>query len=201
MLVMPLISLCMQMTPPYCCLEDINHVNKQAIVNQELHIIHDWIIANGLKLNTIKSKYMIFGKPNKNIPVLHLRINNANIDQFQNFIFLGLHVSFGITWNLHINEMSEKISRIICILKKPQLVELKNILLRIYNTLIVPHINYCLLAWGNKSGKILQLQKKAFRVVSCSRYISHMEPLFKFYDILQLNDIYKCKLLTLYYDT
>ena len=56
-------------TTLYCCLEDINHVNKQAIVNQELHKIHNWLIANGLKLNTNKSKYMIFGKQNKNIPV------------------------------------------------------------------------------------------------------------------------------------
>ena len=56
-------------TTLYCCLEDIDHVNKQAVVNQELHQIHNWFIANGLKLNTNKSKYMIFSKPNKNIPV------------------------------------------------------------------------------------------------------------------------------------
>ena len=40
-------------TTVYCCLKDINHVNKQAIDNQELHKIHNWLIANGLKLNTI----------------------------------------------------------------------------------------------------------------------------------------------------
>ena len=61
---------------------------------------------------------MIFSKPNKNIPVLQLRINNANIDEVQNFNFLGLQVSSDITWNLHINEISKKISRIIGILKK-----------------------------------------------------------------------------------
>ena len=72
------------------CLEDIHHVNKQAIVNQELHKIHNWLIANRLKLNTKRSKYMIFGKPNKNILVLPLRINNANIDQVQNLNFILL---------------------------------------------------------------------------------------------------------------
>ena len=47
-------------TTLYCCLEDIDQVNKQAVVNQELHKIHNWIkYANGLKLN----KYMIFNKP------------------------------------------------------------------------------------------------------------------------------------------
>ena len=129
-------------TTLYCCLEDINHVNKQAVVNQELQKINDWLIANGLKLNTNKSKYMIFSKPNKNIPVLQLRINNANIDEVQNFNFLGLQVSSDITWNLHIHEISKKISRIIGILKKLQLIVPKNVRLTIYNTLILPHINY-----------------------------------------------------------
>ena len=32
---------------------------------------------------------MIFSKPNKNIPVLQLHINNANIDEVQIFNFLG----------------------------------------------------------------------------------------------------------------
>ena len=187
-------------TTLYCCLEDIDHVNKQAVVNQELQKINNWLIANGLKLNTNKSKYMIFSKPNKNIPVLQLRINNANIDEVQNFNFLGLQVSSDITWNLHINEISKKISRIIGILKKLQLIVPKNVLLTIYNTLILPHINYCLLVWGSKSGKILQLQKKAIRAVSCAGYISHTEPLFKFYDILKVNDIYRYKLLNLYYN-
>ena len=94
----------------------------------------------------------------------------------------------------------QKISRIIGILKKLQLVVSKIVLLTIYNTLILPNINYCLLVWGSKSGKILQLQKKAIRAVSCAGYISHTEPLFKVYDILKVNDIYKYKLLTLHYN-
>ena len=95
--------------------------------------INNWLIANGLKLNTNKSKYMIFSKPNKNIPVLQLCINNVTMDELQNFNFLGLQVSSDIAWNLHIN-------------------------------------------------------------------ISHTEPLFKFYDILKVNDIYRYKLLNLYYN-
>ena len=69
-----------------------------------------------------------------------------------------------------------------------------------YNALILLHINYGLLVWGNQSGKILQLQKKAIRAVSSAGYISHTEPLFKFYDILKVNNIHKYKLLTLYYN-
>ena len=75
-------------TTLYCCLEDINHVNIQAILNQELDQIHNWLIANELKLNTNKSKHMAFGKPNKNIPIIELHIHTANIDKAQNLNFL-----------------------------------------------------------------------------------------------------------------
>ena len=46
----------------------------------------------------------------------------------------------------------------------------------------------------------MQLQKNAIRTVSCAGYISQTESLFKFYDTLKVNDIYKYKLLTLYYN-
>ena len=57
-----------------------------------------------------------------------------------------------------------------------------------------------MLVWGSKSGKILQLQEKAIRAVFCAGHISHIEPLFKFYDILKVNGIYRYKLLNLYYN-
>ena len=56
---------------------------------------------------------------------------------------------------------SKKISRNIGILKKLQLIVPNDILLAIYNTLILPHINYCLLSLGSKPDKIFQLQKKS----------------------------------------
>ena len=40
------------------------------------------------------------------------------------------------------DEVLKRISRITGILKKEQLIVPKNILLTIYNTLILPHINY-----------------------------------------------------------
>ena len=71
---------------------------------------------------------MLFRKPNMNILVLQLRINNANIDEIQFFIFSrAACIRSHITWNLHINEVSRKISLIIGIMKKIQLVVLKNI--------------------------------------------------------------------------
>ena len=101
----------------------------------------------------------MFRKQNKNIPLFNIHINNVNIESVQNFNFLGLHLSSDMTWNFHISEVSKEISRNIGILKKLKLIVPNNILLTIYNTLILPHINYCLLSWGSKPDKIFQLQK------------------------------------------
>ena len=148
-------------TTLFCCLEDIKSINKQDVINEQLQRIHAWLTANGLKLNTTKSKYIMFRKQNKNIPLFNIHINNVNIESVQNFNFLGLHLSSDMTWNFHMNEVSKKISWNIGILKKLQLVVPNNILLTIYNTLILPHINYCMLSWGSKPDKIFQLQKKS----------------------------------------
>ena len=147
-------------TTLFCCLEDIKSINNQDVINEQLQRIHDWLTANGLKLNTTKSKYIIFRKQNKNIPLFNIHINNVNIESVQNFNFLGLHLSSDMTWNFHINEVSKKISRNFGILKKLQLIVPNNILLTIYNTLILLHINYFCCDGAVSQIKIFNYKKK-----------------------------------------
>ena len=49
-------------TTLYCCLEDIDSVNKELVLNSELKSAHLWLSANKLTLNVNKSKYMLFSK-------------------------------------------------------------------------------------------------------------------------------------------
>ena len=145
-----------------------------------------------------KTKYMIFSKRNKNINPIYLNINNNVIEHVHQFNFLALHLNSKLTWNTHIEEISKKISRTIGVLKKLQLTVPKNILLNIYNALILPQINYCLLCWGYDTSEIFLFQKKAIRIISVANIKSHTEPIFKLYNLLKIEDIYKSKLLILY---
>ena len=52
-------------TTLFCCLKNIKSINKQDVINEQVQRIHDWLTANGLKLNTTKSKYIMFRKQNK----------------------------------------------------------------------------------------------------------------------------------------
>ena len=69
----------------------------------------------------------------------------------------------------------------------------------LYNSLIVPHINYCIMAWGFESSRIIELQKKALRIIIFCNYISHSEPLYKKLSLLKVDDILKLQQLKFYY--
>ena len=50
----------------------------------------------------------------------------------------------------------------------------------LYNSLILPHINYCIMAWGYQSNRMFKLQKRAIRIVAKSKYNAHPEPYIEF---------------------
>ena len=75
----------------------------------------------------------------------------------------------------------------------------QNILRILYNSLILPHLQYCVLSWGFKSDRIFKLQKRAVRIITCSKYNAHEELLLKTLHLLKIEDIMKTKALKLYY--
>ena len=84
-------------------------------------------------------------------------------------------------------------SRAVGVIKKLYLFFSKRNLLTIYNALILSHINYCLLSWGLDSAvkTISMLQKEQFLFISSASYNAHTELLFKFYNVLKVENIYK----------
>ena len=58
----------------------------------------------------------------------------------------------------------------------------------IYNSLILPHMNYSLLAWGANCHSIELLQKKAVRVINFKSPLAHTEPILKGMDQLKVPD-------------
>ena len=75
----------------------------------------------------------------------------------------------------------------------------QEILLSIYNTLILPHLNYCILPWGKYCESVTLLQKRVMRAVCYTKYNAHTEPLFKMCNVLKFNDLYETKLLIFYH--
>ena len=69
-----------------------------------------------------------------------------------------------------------------------------HVLLLLYNSLILPHLSYGILLWGNthKSSinRLFILQKRAVRLISNSLPRSPSQPLFKKLNLLTAPDLY-----------
>ena len=85
-------------------------------ISDEISRITTWLHSNKLKLNASKSKFMIFFKHPKIIPKLNIWANGNQIDEVQEFNFLGITIDQNITWTPHIRKISIKISRVIGVL-------------------------------------------------------------------------------------
>ena len=167
-----------------------NAASLEREINEEISKVYCWLLSNKLTLNTAKSKFMIFFKHLKVIPMLNLKIAGNTIEQVAEFNLLGINIDQNITWKSHVTKTAIKISRVIGVLNKLKHIFPQHILRTIYNSLIQPHLIYGLYLWGLNCKRLKILQKKAVRVLAFKPYISHSTPIFKDMKILQLEDLY-----------
>ena len=118
---------------------------------------------------------MLFHSPNKKIDIPSIEINSTEVDCADNFNFLGILLDKHLNWK----SQTSKISGTIGVLTKLKQYLPSRILLTIYNTLIMPHLNYGILAWGYQPGCLVTLQKKAVRAITSSAYNAHTSPILR----------------------
>lgn len=162
-------------------------------INKELESINQWFCANKLSLNIEKTKFMLFHRPRSSKLDLNLRIAGTQLEQVKTFRFLGLTLNEHMTWSDHITVISLKISKIIGIMRRLRFSVPKTVLSTIYNSLILPHLNFQILSWGKsyETDKLAKLQKRAVRTISRVHYRAHTTPLFIELKFLKFEDLYQ----------
>ena len=124
----------------------------------ELTKLTNWLQRNKLSLNIEKTKYLHFHKPQR-MPLI-LNINNTIIEKVNLFNYLGIILNENLAWRNHIEMVANKMAKITCVLNRLKYVYPWQILLSLYNTLIMSHINYELLQWDAKVYELEHPQKK-----------------------------------------
>jgi hypothetical protein len=171
-----------------------NHKSNLEIsneINYELNRVSKWINANKLSLNTNKTKFMLFYQPqgNQQISLPSLNINSVSIEHVSCFNFFGIRLDNHLKWKFHTDFVINKLYKTMGIINKLKYFLPQSILLNIYNSLILPHLNYGSLLWSNQADRVMLLQKKIVRIITRSSFISHTDPLFKRLKFLKLQDI------------
>lgn len=176
-----------------------NSKNSSAKINVELVKIHNWLSLNKLSLNISKTNFMIFSR-NKSVPSIDLELNGIPLQKVNDFNFLGTSIDSALCWKPHLVKIAGKISKVVCLLSRLKKFLPNYILLKIYNALIVPHMNYSILCWGFTSTKrILTFQKKALKIITGTNMRTPSAPLFKSMNLLRIDDLFLSGLLKFYF--
>ena len=151
-------------------------------------------------MNYSKTELINFSKPGVGAKSANvgLRIDGIPIKEVDESKFLGVYIDKNISWRAHIGKIRTKISQTVGIIGRARSFMNGPQLLDLYNTMVLPHLQYCLLNWGNFKGDrniglrdgLLTLQKTFVRIISGSHRISHADPLFARLGVLKVGDLY-----------
>ena len=76
-------------------------------------------------------------------------------------------------------------------------------MIKLYHTLILPYLSYCISIWGGTcdthTDQIIKLQKRALRIICNKSFREHTNDLFISCSILKFNDIYRYNLAVYFY--
>ena len=141
-------------------------------LNENLEKIRLWLQANKLSLNVAKTEYMLIGSRQRltKLPLEpNVCIGSEPIQRVRDTKILGVYIDECLTWSKHIEEITKKITTGISVLKRHRDLASRDVLVSVYNALIMPHFDYCCEVW-DLLGSVLaeRLQKLHSR---CARVI------------------------------
>ena len=102
-----------------------------------------------------------------NEPEIH--VGETTIKRVRSFKTLGVVIDEHLTWERQIENIQTKISKGIGLLRRMKKLVPKTTFTKVYNTIILPHFDYCSLVWDNCSDELIdklqKLQNRAARVI------------------------------------
>ena len=166
----------------------------QKLLNKDLKQLMSWLLANKISLNKTKTELIVFRKP-RSPPVrdIKVKLNGHVIVPCSTIKYLGLLLDETLSGNAHCSQLITKLTRANGMLTKIRHYVPQDKLLSIYFAIFASHMSYGCQIWGqnqlsSKFKKIVNLQKRAMRIMSFSNYDSASKPLFKQFKILKLQD-------------
>ena len=162
---------------------DANAIIKT--INMKMQKNMEWFKSNKLHININKTVAMLFHTRQKRVNIdENLIVIDGNIIPFTtNTKFLGINIDNNLTWKAHINHITTIISKGVGVLSRLSKELSYNILILIYDTILLLYLTYCCITWGftyqTYINKIFTIKKNAIRIVTHSPFQCHSSPLFK----------------------
>ena len=175
-------------------------------MRNDMDALSDWCGTNGIRMNTDKSKLMLFGTAKKlqELPDVHIRAEDTLLQSVSSYKYLGVTLDSQLTYKKHINKTISTAS-----LKIRQLCRMRAFLntkaaTLVYKNMILPIIEYgdIFLTGVNVADKkkLQMMQNKGLRcALNVDRYTDSTE-VHRDAGVLKLRSRRKIHLLNFMYD-
>ena len=129
-------------------------------------------------------------------------MGGGRIERVEGARFLGVWMDEGLGWVGHIGQVRARVGRFLGVLGRAAAVLGGPSLLSLYNGLVLPNLQYCLMVWGDfqgcgnmtLAGPLLRCQKRCVGLIAGKRGLYHADPLFARHGILKVGDLYRQQL-------
>ena len=164
--------------------------------------LNSWFRSNKMTLNADKSSFTIFKSNRLYVPNLPDQIEflDMKINKSSSIKFLGLTLDENLSWDQHINELSNKLKSLFHIFYNIRDFLNEKDIKMLYFTLVFSRIKYGIALYGQaaqtKVKKIQVLQNQLLKVLSKKDSDYPTEKLHKEFKILMVQDIKNHEILT-----
>ena len=133
--------------------------------------ITKWFKSNKLCVN-LEKQIMLFSTKHQlnNKHELLIKVDDLYLEQVSHSKYFGIWIDDKLNWKYHIAQLSNKLSKIVGLVKEIMWTLGKNSLTQLYYTLAYPHLIYCNVVWAanyiTNSNSIMIIQKKLVRIIN-----------------------------------
>ena len=157
----------------------------QQMLQNDIQSIAQWLCANKLTLDVIKSEYMVIGSWQTLIihnETFNLSVNGVSLKRVLEATCLGLLINQNLNWKGNVDSIIKKITTSLGIMKKAKPLLNQGLLINIYQSIAKPYFNYCSTVWGSiaqtQCNKLQKLQNRAACILTSALYTAHASHVF-----------------------
>ena len=141
------------------------------VMNSELLLIQQWIVASKMRLNYSKSTVMWFKVSNRKQPVEYpdIVVDDTALQVVTKQKYLGVILDNCLSWNHHVPYICKKMSYYLYVINKHRHVLSSDLIKLLIDSLVLSHLNYSLPVWGpslhqNHLQRLKRMQNRAVRL-------------------------------------
>lgn len=170
-------------------------------VEEELVTIFKWFQCNSLTVNFMKTNFIPFGFYTDSLPNLHTidvkldgTDNIVEIKETDNLKFLGVYIDSNLKWKEHLYCLSNKLRRVIYMIKRLKPILREKHLVMIYYSLFHSLLSYGIIAWGGSFCNAIQpietLQNKVLKIIFNKDHLYSTKQLYSEINIPDVRTMY-----------